>query len=174
MRADDAGLCSVTKMSSLSPRLSSRRGGWISRLLRILRISILSTWLSDSGEGELTFESLGPHCIVSVKVMILTYIRHCRECPGKHLAYELLFVTISNVLAVFDIVKARDESGNEIPVREEYTSGSIRCVVRLIRLARITAYAILPESQCSCTFQVRFQAPVSSCSAALAGQSGSE
>ena len=61
--------------------------------------------------------------------VILINIRCRRECPGKNLAYELLFTTISNVLAVFDIVKARDENGREIPVREEYTSGSIRCVL---------------------------------------------
>jgi cytochrome P450 len=39
-----------------------------------------------------------------------------RTCPGRHLVDATLFIVASSVLSVFDVTKARDESGHEIPV----------------------------------------------------------
>ncbi|KAI9507132.1 cytochrome P450 [Russula earlei] len=40
-----------------------------------------------------------------------------RICPGRHLVEATLFVFISSVLSVFHVTKAKDEYGNEIPVK---------------------------------------------------------
>lgn len=39
-----------------------------------------------------------------------------RICPGQHLAERSIFIVISHWLWAFDIAKARDPSGNEIPI----------------------------------------------------------
>ncbi|KAH8103808.1 cytochrome P450 [Cristinia sonorae] len=48
-----------------------------------------------------------------------------RECPGKLLAMELVFTSIANILAVFNVTKARDAHGNLIIPPADYTSGAI-------------------------------------------------
>ncbi|KAI0279677.1 cytochrome P450 [Russula brevipes] len=42
-----------------------------------------------------------------------------RICPGRHLVDAILFVFVSSVLSVFDVTKATDENGHEIPVNIE-------------------------------------------------------
>jgi cytochrome P450 len=42
-----------------------------------------------------------------------------RICPARHLVETILFVFISSVLSVFHVTKAKDESGQEIPVKIE-------------------------------------------------------
>jgi cytochrome P450 len=39
-----------------------------------------------------------------------------RICPGRHFADAMLFIVASSVLSVFNITKAKDENGHEIPV----------------------------------------------------------
>jgi cytochrome P450 len=39
-----------------------------------------------------------------------------RICPGRHFVNATLFIVVSSVLSVFDVTKARDENGHEIPV----------------------------------------------------------
>ena len=39
-----------------------------------------------------------------------------RICPGRHLVEATIFIVASSVLSVFNVTKARDENGNEIPV----------------------------------------------------------
>jgi cytochrome P450 len=39
-----------------------------------------------------------------------------RICPGRHFVDATLFILASSVLSVFDIAKAKDENGLEIPV----------------------------------------------------------
>jgi cytochrome P450 len=39
-----------------------------------------------------------------------------RICPGRHLVNTILFIVTARVLSVFNITKARDENGHEIPV----------------------------------------------------------
>ncbi|KAI9448700.1 cytochrome P450 [Lactarius psammicola] len=39
-----------------------------------------------------------------------------RICPGRHLAEATLFTVTASVLSVFNVTKAKDENGHEIPV----------------------------------------------------------
>jgi cytochrome P450 len=40
-----------------------------------------------------------------------------RICPGRHFVDATLFIVASSVISVFDIRKAKDENGHEIPVK---------------------------------------------------------
>jgi len=40
-----------------------------------------------------------------------------RVCPGRHFADSTLFILASSVLSVFNVTKAKDENGHEIPVK---------------------------------------------------------
>lgn len=51
-----------------------------------------------------------------------------RICPGRFLADASLFVTVSTILAVFNLSKAVDANGNVITPAFEYTSGTLRSV----------------------------------------------
>ncbi|KAH9976351.1 cytochrome P450 [Lactifluus volemus] len=44
-----------------------------------------------------------------------------RICPGRHFVEATLFIVVSSVLSVFNITKARDENGDEIPVKAAMT-----------------------------------------------------
>jgi len=46
-----------------------------------------------------------------------------RICPGRHVAGASVWAAIASVLSMFDIGRARDETGQEIPVDVEYTDG---------------------------------------------------
>lgn len=48
-----------------------------------------------------------------------------RACPGKHLAEQILFLSIAQTLAMFDIQKAVDKDGNDIDVTYEMLPGVI-------------------------------------------------
>jgi cytochrome P450 len=39
-----------------------------------------------------------------------------RICPGRHVVDATIFIVASSVLSMFNITKAKDESGHEIPV----------------------------------------------------------
>jgi hypothetical protein len=39
-----------------------------------------------------------------------------RICAGRHLVDSTLFIVASSVLLVFNVAKAKDENGREIPV----------------------------------------------------------
>ncbi|KAI9448690.1 cytochrome P450 [Lactarius psammicola] len=39
-----------------------------------------------------------------------------RVCPGRHFVDSTIFIVASSVLSVFDVMKAKDENGREIPV----------------------------------------------------------
>jgi hypothetical protein len=40
-----------------------------------------------------------------------------RICPGRHFVDATLFIVASSVLSAFNVTKAKDENGNEIPVK---------------------------------------------------------
>ncbi|KAF8483988.1 cytochrome P450 [Russula ochroleuca] len=40
-----------------------------------------------------------------------------RICPGRHLVDATIFIFASSVLSVFNVAKANDENGNEIPIK---------------------------------------------------------
>ena len=44
-----------------------------------------------------------------------------RMCPGRHLAYESLWLSMASVLAVFDISKAVDDFGKPVTPSGEFT-----------------------------------------------------
>ncbi|KAF8997615.1 cytochrome P450 [Cyathus striatus] len=48
-----------------------------------------------------------------------------RICPGRHMASATVWLTIATVLSVFNIRKAKDDSGNEISVSGLYTDATI-------------------------------------------------
>ncbi|KAH8091807.1 cytochrome P450 [Cristinia sonorae] len=48
-----------------------------------------------------------------------------RVCPGRHLAMEVLFMTIASTLAIFDIKKAKDADGKDIVPKEDYVGRSL-------------------------------------------------
>jgi len=45
-----------------------------------------------------------------------------RICPGRFMALSSLWIAIASIVAVFDISKAIDENGNEVPLSHEYIS----------------------------------------------------
>ena len=40
-----------------------------------------------------------------------------RICPGRHLVNITVFIVACSVLSVFNVTKAKDKDGNEIPVK---------------------------------------------------------
>jgi cytochrome P450 len=42
-----------------------------------------------------------------------------RICPGRHFSDATMFIVASSVLSVFNMTKAKDENGHEIPVKVE-------------------------------------------------------
>jgi cytochrome P450 len=44
-----------------------------------------------------------------------------RICPGRHIAEAILFILASSVLSAFNVTNAKDENGNEIPVKAAVT-----------------------------------------------------
>ena len=40
-----------------------------------------------------------------------------RICPGRHIVDATIFIVTSSILSVFNVTKAKDENGNEIPVK---------------------------------------------------------
>ncbi|KIJ51980.1 hypothetical protein M422DRAFT_243553 [Sphaerobolus stellatus SS14] len=59
-----------------------------------------------------------------------------RICVGRYMAMKSVFLAIASILQVFEISKARDASGKEIPVEAEFTSGFLsfaaefKCTIR--------------------------------------------
>src|SRR5260370_30122029 len=46
-----------------------------------------------------------------------------RICPGRHFVDATIFIFTSSVLSVFNVTKAKDENGHEIPVKVALTVG---------------------------------------------------
>ncbi|KAF7371702.1 Cytochrome P450 [Mycena venus] len=59
-----------------------------------------------------------------------------RRCPGRHMAFSSIWITVVSILATFDITKAVDEKGNVVEPSYEYLSGVIstpvpfKCTIR--------------------------------------------
>jgi hypothetical protein len=45
-----------------------------------------------------------------------------RICAGRHLVHAALFIYTSSILSVFNVTKAKDENGLEIPVEVAVTA----------------------------------------------------
>ncbi|KAI9435590.1 cytochrome P450 [Lactarius indigo] len=63
-----------------------------------------------------------------------------RICPGRHLVDAIVFVVTASVLSVFNVTRARDKNGNEIPV----AAPPLETVLPDIAI-------FLPEFECSIT-----------------------
>ncbi|KAJ7938085.1 cytochrome P450 [Mycena leptocephala] len=48
-----------------------------------------------------------------------------RLCPGRHMAFSSIWITVVSILATFDITKAVDEKGNVVEPSYEYLLGVI-------------------------------------------------
>ena len=82
-----------------------------------------------------------------------SYIVHFRVCPGKKLADSSLFISISMILATFNIHKAKDEHGNIIEPDCTYQPGVVRSVYfmffRVPRHARVLKLLLQPPDSFS-------------------------
>jgi cytochrome P450 len=54
-------------------------------------------------------------------VILLAYGVGRRICPGRHFVAATLFVVTASVLSVFNVTRAKDKDGNEIPVAASTT-----------------------------------------------------
>jgi len=45
-----------------------------------------------------------------------------RICPGRHFVDATIFIFASSVLSVFNVTKAKDKNGHEIPVKAAVTA----------------------------------------------------
>lgn len=52
-----------------------------------------------------------------------------RVCPGRHMAFSAIWISIASILSVFNITKAQDENGNIIEPSHEYTSSLVWSVL---------------------------------------------
>ncbi|TFK40528.1 cytochrome P450 [Crucibulum laeve] len=48
-----------------------------------------------------------------------------RICPGRHMASTTVWLALVSILATFDLKRAKDAAGNEIPISGEYTDGLV-------------------------------------------------
>ncbi|EKM54971.1 uncharacterized protein PHACADRAFT_142788 [Phanerochaete carnosa HHB-10118-sp] len=74
-----------------------------------------------------------------------------RICPGRHMAYESLWIAVASVVAAFDITKAVDAHGAVIEPSGEYTDGFLtapkpfRCCIRPRSAAHAALVQAAPE-----------------------------
>ena len=73
---------------------------------------------NEAGKQELDSDALDPESVV------FGFGR--RICPGRHIIYESLWITIACILAVFDISKAMETDGTAIHPEAKFTSGFLR------------------------------------------------
>ncbi|GJF00668.1 cytochrome P450 [Phanerochaete sordida] len=67
-----------------------------------------------------------------------------RVCPGRHFAYDLVWLAIANVLAAFDIVKPVDVHGRPVEPSGEYTSGTFSFPVPFQAAFRMRGKVAIP------------------------------
>jgi len=60
-----------------------------------------------------------------------------RICPGRHLARDTLFILISSVLSVFDILPPKDENRNEVKVEARFSGGAVMCVLSSVKDGKV-------------------------------------
>jgi TATA-box binding protein (TBP) (component of TFIID and TFIIIB) len=58
-----------------------------------------------------------------------------RICPGRHFVDATIFIVTSSVLSVFNVMKAKDENGHEIPVKVVVSAQ--RGVVMSVQILRL-------------------------------------
>ncbi|KAF7323866.1 O-methylsterigmatocystin oxidoreductase [Mycena kentingensis (nom. inval.)] len=60
-----------------------------------------------------------------------TYGYGRRICAGKSMADASVWIAIASILSVFNMTKAKDAAGNDIPVPDEYIDGLVTSVLHL-------------------------------------------
>lgn len=77
-------------------------------------------FLRKNGTGDL---ELNPD-VLDPEEVIFGFGR--RVCPGRYMIYESLWMTITCILAVFDISKSKRPDGTVVTPQGNYTSGFLR------------------------------------------------
>ena len=96
-----------------------------------------------------------------------------RICPGKWLAEEVLFLSVSRMLALFNMSRKWDSTGNLVEPRDEMTSQGISSVFHLSCFAA----RALRSSVSTRSSPLRFECSITPRSAAaleLVGELGDE
>src|ERR1700761_5305053 len=87
---------------------------------------------------------------------MLRIISNPRICPGRYLAENTLFITVSSILHVFGVARVKDAMGNEIEVSGNFWSALIseagvswytRCLSNETRGILRHSSAISPQDQ---------------------------
>ena len=52
-----------------------------------------------------------------------------RVCPGRHFVTAVIWLHVASILATFDILKCKDEYGNDIEPEATCTTGLVRCAI---------------------------------------------
>lgn len=60
-------------------------------------------------------------------------------CPGRWLALDNIWLTAASILAVYDVVPAKDEDGRKVLPEEAFTTESVRCVARRVSVALLAS-----------------------------------
>lgn len=85
-----------------------------------------------------------------------------RICVGRHFAMDIMWLTVANVLAVFEVNESVDAFGRVVKAREEYTTGLFRYVIirhTLGSLAECCEWRSAPKDM-KATFKPRSAAAV--------------
>lgn len=92
-----------------------------------------------------------------------------RVCPGRHFALDMLWLSIASILAVFNVEKSVDESGNVVEPSGEHTSGLVRYVYSQLIYGRML---IQNSTQHACAVRSNLQTAITGrvepCSVVLA------
>ena len=56
---------------------------------------------------------------------MVTDLIRCRVCPGKHMAYSMLYIAIASILSAFEIKKVVGEDGKEVEPKKEFVSSMV-------------------------------------------------
>lgn len=91
----------------------------------MLRLLILAIWCLALVAGKPC--SSWPSCTM--------FNLHPSICPGKDFGDATVWLAAVNMLAAFDIRKARDDTGREVTPIPSFSSGMIRYVVRFLAVS---------------------------------------
>lgn len=75
--------------------------------------------------------------MITSGLLQLTVLLILSACPGRSLALDTIWLTIAQVLAIFDVLKDVDERGAELTPNVKFTHGLVSCVLGLIPGVRI-------------------------------------
>lgn len=85
------------------------------KMVHLSRVTLHSPSVSDEGRQ-----------IIYLHVICID--NSPRICPGRHVGNASMWIAIASMLATFDLLKAQDDSGNEIDFSPQFTTGATSCV----------------------------------------------